>query len=243
MQIPKREKKTKKEILESIGACAKQYVPEWRYDPENPDAGSALVSLFADMMCENIRRFNLSLTGDLFSFFDEIHAKMLPAQPAEGFFTFTLPDGVEEAEAVPKGTRILADGETGPVVFETQEEVLVRPMELQKIYLSKPKEDGLYQVFDREREEMPSFFLFQNQGENLERHRIFFCFSGGLEIETQAEAKLALTLTGRGVEAAQWEQVIREGKKIRFSYGTAEGYRDCLPVRSVLNTEIGRAHV
>ncbi|MCI8834178.1 MAG: hypothetical protein HFH24_02190 [Ruminococcus sp.] len=237
MQIPKREKKTKKEILESIGACAKQYVPEWRYDPENPDAGSALVSLFADMMCENIRRFNLSLTGDLFSFFDEIHAKMLPAQPAEGFFTFTLPDGVEEAEAVPKGTRILADGETGPVVFETQEEVLVRPMELQKIYLSKPKEDGLYQVFDREREEMPSFFLFQNQGENLERHRIFFCFSGGLEIETQAEAKLALTLTGRGVEAAQWEQVIREGKKIRFSYGTAEGYRDCLPVRSVLNTE------
>ena len=70
MQIPKREKKTKKEILESIGACAKQYVPEWRYDPENPDAGSALVSLFADMMCENIRRFNLSLTGDLFSFFD-----------------------------------------------------------------------------------------------------------------------------------------------------------------------------
>ena len=70
MHIPKKERWTREEIIEYMKTCAKQYVPEWRYDTKNPDAGTALASLFADMMCDTVKRFNLTVAGDMLSFFD-----------------------------------------------------------------------------------------------------------------------------------------------------------------------------
>lgn len=222
MHIPKREKRTREDFIAYMKECAKQYVPEWRYDQEHPDAGTALVSLFADMAEDTVNRFNLSAMGDMLAFFQELHAKLLPARPAEGFVTFGLPEGFEGTQEVPKGTKLLAPDQEEPVLFETWEEVLVRRMDLKKIYLSNPLEDGIYQVFDGETEEKPSFFLFQNKGRNLQRHRILFCFLRGLEISTQAEAVLSFQLSGAG---EQWQQAAEEGKGIRFSYGTAKGFR------------------
>lgn len=224
MHIPQRDQRTREEILEYMKKCARQYVPEWRYDESDPDAGTALVSLFADMACENIRRFNLSAAGDLFSFFDEVGAGLLPAAPAEGFITFKLPDGVESAEEVPLHTRLLAETDQGPLVFETQEEVLVRQMNLAEIYLANPREDAIYQLFDQTVDEIPSFFLFRNGEKNLQQHRICFCFERGLDIRTSAEAALSFQMTGQGMKTEDWEKAVHDRKKIRFSYGTEEGY-------------------
>ena len=224
MHIPQRDSRTRQDILEYIKKCARQYVPEWRYDESDPDAGTALASLFADMACENIRRFNLTAAGDLFSFFDEVNARLLPACPAEGFITFELPDGVESAEEVPLQTRLLAETDQGPLVFETQEEVLVRRMDLTKIYLSNPKEDAIYQLFDNTEDGIPSFFLFRNGEDNLQRHKICFCFEKGLDIRTSAEAELSFQMAGQGMSSGDWEEAVQDPKKIRFSYGTAEGY-------------------
>ena len=68
MDIPQMEKMSKEDIIGYMRSCAKQYVPEWRYDEEKPDAGTALVSIFADMMYDNIKKFNMSVAGGLFSF-------------------------------------------------------------------------------------------------------------------------------------------------------------------------------
>lgn len=229
MQIPKREKRTREDIIAYMRECAKQYVPEWRYDAKHPDAGTALVSLFADMTEDTMKRFNLSAAGDMAAFFQELHAKLLPARPAEGFVTFGLPEGFAGAEEVPQGTKLLAQTQEEPVLFETQEDVLVRQMDLEKIYLSNPWEDGIYQVFDKDTEEKPSFFLFQNKGRNLQRHRILFCFSRGLEIRTRARAEFSVRLSGPGPEAEEWQRAVEEGTGIRFSYGTAGGFRPLIP--------------
>ena len=93
MNIPQIEKMSKEDIISYMRKCAKQYVPEWRYDEEQPDAGTALISIFADMMYDNIKKFNMSAAGDLFSFFDGVNARLLPASPAEGFVAFGLPEG------------------------------------------------------------------------------------------------------------------------------------------------------
>lgn len=226
MDIPIRDRRTKEDIIAYMNMCAKQYVPEWRYDREHPDAGTALVSLFADMMYDNIKRFNQSVAMDILSFFDEVNAKLLPARPAEGFITFALPIGLESEEEVPRGTRLLAETPEEQLVFETQEEVLVRQMNIGKIYLSNPYEDSIYQIFDRETEELPSFFLFRNGEENLQQHSLFFCFDKGLEIRTIADAKLDLQLEIRTMEGRGPETLLTDSSVIRFSYGTAEGYRE-----------------
>ena len=133
MDIPQMEKITKKDIIDHMRKCARQYVPEWRYDEEQPDAGTALVSIFADMMYDNIKKFNMSVAGDLFSFFDGVNAKLLPASPAEGFAVFGFPEGLISQAEVPAGTRLLADTEEEQLVFETQEEVLGRQLSAEVI--------------------------------------------------------------------------------------------------------------
>ena len=146
MQVPKLEKMTKEDIVKYMQKCAKQYVPEWRYDKENPDAGTALVSLFSDMLYDNIERLNQSVLGDMLSFFDEMNAKLLPAKPAEGFITFELPGDLESEAEVPRGTKLISDIEQEQMIFETQDDVLVRQMDMSRIYLSVPEEDGIYQI-------------------------------------------------------------------------------------------------
>ena len=37
MDIPQMEKMSKEDIIGYMRNCAKQYVPEWRYDEEQPD--------------------------------------------------------------------------------------------------------------------------------------------------------------------------------------------------------------
>lgn len=240
MDIPMRDRRTKEDIIEYMNTCAKQYVPEWRYDQEHPDAGTALVSLFADMMYDNIRRFNQSVAMDMFSFFDEVNAKMLPARPAEGFITFALPADLESEDEVPAGTRLLAETPEGQLIFETREEVLVRQMDIGKIYLSNPYADAIYQIYDREKEAMPSFFLFRSGEKNLQQHTVYFCFDRGLEIRTIADARLTLCLESRAMEGGGSEALLMDPSVIRFSYGTAEGYREFSGAEALQETKPAR---
>lgn len=225
MNIPQMEKMSKEDIIDYMRNCAKQYVPEWRYDKKQPDAGTALVSIFADMMYDNIKKFNMSVAGDLFSFFDGINAKLLPASPAEGFVTFGLPEGLLSEAEVPVGTRLLAEGEEEQLVFETQEEVLVRPLDIQKIFLAAPKEDAIYEVFDPKKDSVPSFFVFQDGTENLQRHLLAFCFGQELKIASPADARLSLVLEGRGTDSGLAEALC-DPSRIRFYYSAGEEFEN-----------------
>ena len=226
MEIPQMEKMSREDIIGYIRKCAKQYVPEWRYDEEQPDAGTALVSIFADMMYDNIKKFNMSVAGDLFSFFDGVKAKLLPASPAEGFVAFDLPEGLLSEAEVSSGTRLLAESEEGQLVFEVQEEVLVRPMDIQNIFLANPKEDAIYELFDQRKDVVPSFFLFQDGKVNLQQHLLFFCFEKGLEITNYANARLYLGTTGRGADDENFRNALCDSSRIRFFYGAGQEFRE-----------------
>ncbi len=228
MNIPQMEKMSREDIIDYMRKCAKQYVPEWRYDKKQPDVGTALVSIFADMMYDNIKKFNMSVAGDLFSFFDGINAKLLPASPAEGFVVFGLPEGfVSEAE-VPSGTRLLADGDKEQLVFETQEEVLVCPLDIHKIFLAAPREDAIYELFDPQKDGNPSFFLFQDRAENLQRHLLVFCFGQELKIASHADARLSFVMEGIAGGGADPDlaEALCDSSRVRFYYGAGEEFRD-----------------
>ena len=175
-------------------------------------------------MHDNIKKFNMSVAGDLFSFFDGVNAKLYPASPAEGFVVFALPEGyVGEAE-VPRQTRLLAQGPDGQLVFETQEEVLVKTMELEHIFLAKPKEDTIYELYSKKRDSAPSFFLFQDGEENLQQHLLYFCFGRELEITSHADARLSFVPEGRSSEIEGLREAFLDSGRIRFFYGTGEEF-------------------
>lgn len=224
MDIPQMEKMSKEDIIGYMRKCAKQYVPEWRYDEEQPDAGTALVSIFADMMYDNIKKFNMSVAGDLFSFFDGVNARLYPASPAEGFVVFALPEGYLGEAEVPRQTRLLAQGTDGQLVFETQEEVLVKTMELERIFLTKPKEDKIFELYSKKRDPAPSFFLFRDGEEDLQQHLLYFCFGRQLEITSHADARLSFVPEGRSAETEGLREAFLDPERIRFFYGTGEGF-------------------
>lgn len=226
MDIPQMEKMTKEDIIDYMKQCAKQYVPEWRYDEQQPDAGTALVSIFADMMYDNIKKFNMSVTGDLFSFFDGVNANLFPASPAEGFVVFGMPEGVSSEAEVERGTRLLAETEEEQLVFETQEEVLVRPLDIRRIFLANPDKDAIYDLFDSRREPAPSFFMFEDGAENLQRHQLFFCFGEKLAVSSYADARLFFTVAGRSVKEETLRKVLCDNSRIRFFYGGGQDYKE-----------------
>ncbi len=225
MDIPQMEKMTREDIINYMKQCAKQYVPEWRYDERQPDAGTALASIFADMMYDNIKKFNMSAAGDLFSFFDGVNAKLCPASPAEGFVVFGMPEGLSSVAEVARGTRLLAQAEDEQIVFETQEEVLVRPMDIRRIFLANPEKDAIFDLFDSRREEAPSFFVFEDGVKNLQRHLLFFCFGEELEVRSYANARLSLAVAGRGADADSLKKAFGDQTRIRFFYGSGQDYR------------------
>ncbi len=226
MDIPQMEKMSEEDIIAYMKKCARQYVPEWRYDERQPDAGTALASIFADMMYDNIKKFNMSVAGDLFSFFDGVHAKLCPASPSEGFVVFGLPEGILSEAEVPRGTQLLAQTQEEQLVFETQEEVLVRPMEIQRMFLADPAKDAVYELFDRRRELTPSFFLFGNGEGNLQRHLLFLCFGQELSVASYANARLSFASAGGSADDKRLKEAFCDPARVRFCYGSGQEYKD-----------------
>ena len=58
MTIPKLDGRSVKDLLREIQKKSEFYTPEWRYDPEDMDAGGALARIFAEMFYETIDRYN-----------------------------------------------------------------------------------------------------------------------------------------------------------------------------------------
>lgn len=68
MKIPDIDKRTKQDILEKLHSLSESYTPEWRFDLENPDVGSALAIIYGEMFSKTIRLFNQSAEKNQLSF-------------------------------------------------------------------------------------------------------------------------------------------------------------------------------
>ena len=53
-----------KAILEEIRRRARSYTPQWRFDPDDMDAGGALATLFSRMFAQTVDRYNRVLYKD-----------------------------------------------------------------------------------------------------------------------------------------------------------------------------------
>lgn len=48
---------TKEDLIHSIKELSESYTPHWSFDPENPDIGTTLGMIFADMQEDTLRRY------------------------------------------------------------------------------------------------------------------------------------------------------------------------------------------
>lgn len=124
--VPELDKRMREDVLEQIRALADSYTPEWRFNRTQPDLGSALALLYAEMMEETIACYNGMLERNRAAFFNALGAEQREAQKAEGVMTFGLTKPDMPEAVVPEGIGIAADGgREGPIAFELLEDVYV----------------------------------------------------------------------------------------------------------------------
>lgn len=238
MGIPEIDRRRKEDILRAIAANGASYTPEWRFDREDPDLGTALALIYSELFTQTLKRFNRVAEKNMAAFFSSMDARLLPALPAEGFARFGLAGIVEEGVEVRSGTPLLADGgnETGSVVFETIDDVFVTPAEPAQIFTVCGGADAIVCNYDVQRAGEEPFYLFDLKGSNLQRHTLYLTHEAILNVSAGAQLEVELTpghqrelprLVGEALtDPARviWEYSYGESWQ-PFSYTTLEGNR------------------
>ncbi len=172
MNAPKIDPRGRQDIVEQIREYARTYAPEWRLDTDNPDAGSALALIFAEMFEETVQRFNRLPDKHFFAFLNTLGGGRMPAVPAEGFARFAMINGVSQGTYIEAGERLIAQGEGGAqaLMWKTAADIALTPAQLMEVYLVEPEEDRVTRVFDME--SPAPFDVFRHAGANLQKRSL-----------------------------------------------------------------------
>ncbi|WP_322924048.1 putative baseplate assembly protein [Paenibacillus campi] len=134
------------DMMQEMSALVPYYTPEWRFTPDDPDAGTALFYIVADMLLENWRRLNQAPLNNYLSFLSLIGVEPMPARAATTALTFRLSEGATRPVLIPAGTPVSAATATGEIVFETKAALLVTPARITDLYIADGRTDQLIQL-------------------------------------------------------------------------------------------------
>lgn len=243
MQPPRYFNQTLSTLIERMRDMAPYYTPEWRFTPDDPDPGTALFLIFADMYLDNARRLNRVPMKNFIAFLNMLDVSQLSARPAAGYVTFRLNDGTKEPVMVKKATQLAAKATDGgkDILYETDSTVLLTNANLVDAFQVSATQDVIEHIGDRlpigrlDVDNPVKLFEFQ-PGSNLQEHCFylghddFFLIRGAAVIEVDLYHSLArykqVTYGGRlaNLSAVQWQ------------YGTADGWQDFDEVSAVGNS-------
>lgn len=216
----------KDEIMELIQKRAKSYVPEWRFDAEFPDIGTALAMVYGDMFFGTAGRFSQIFLKNRIAFLNELDAGLLPARPAKGYVSFGLVNDEVEGVELPAGTVVnCREGdEEGDLHYRTQDDIYVSPASAVSIYFASDRKDFISRPYGGgEMEETP---LFDLAGSNLQEHILYFCHREALYIKEEGRICLSFFLRGGlGVPDRVLERLADPGRA-RFSYYSEKGWEE-----------------
>ncbi|NER93776.1 MAG: putative baseplate assembly protein [Symploca sp. SIO1B1] len=143
IQPPKIDKRTYEDLVEQTRKLAEDFTKYtdikngWK-PSDKPDAGMALIRIFARMAISISDRLNKVPEKNFLAFLNLIGAQRLPPQPARVPLTFTLTPGSPSYAVVPAGTQVSAppdEGEDEEVIFETEQELVVSAAQLQAVFV------------------------------------------------------------------------------------------------------------
>ncbi len=138
------------DIENRIEELRKSYAPEWRFDRNNPDAGTVIAQIFARQTEENNRLMSQMPERYHMEFVNMLDATLRPAQPAASMVIFNYEGGTMIGSQVPKGTRLSAESdstESGFVIYETDRNIYVTDSRIQAVFLTDGEDGTLAPVY------------------------------------------------------------------------------------------------
>ena len=218
--VPECDARKYEDILKEIECLSEKYTPEWRFSPDNPDAGTALACVFARRMSETIERFNKMPLNHKRRFYNILGASALPAVPASGYVHFSLNRINECCSFIEKGFKLFSsviDEQGTRLVYETQQDALISSANIKEVIYADRNTDLLCFRNSSEENFEPSYCLNCNKRLLSFRHDLLNCVNENcrlyMTISGSASSKWADKLSNSLY--AEFSQVF-EGKKRRI---------------------------
>jgi hypothetical protein len=132
-------------FMARLKEMAPHYTPEWRFSPEDPDAGTGLAYLTSEMLQDTVERLNQAPLNHFLAFLDLIQVKLQPPRPSLATVVFGLSEGAVNPVYLPAGLALTAPNPEGgePLVFETEKTLLATPAKLQEWINVLPAKDRI----------------------------------------------------------------------------------------------------
>ncbi len=143
IEAPKIDPRTATEVEAQVRALIKQYLPDWNGSDSDPLA-SSLIAIFGRYSEIIIQRLNEVPRKNFLAFLDLLGASLQPPQPARVPLTFSLAAGSAADGVVLAGTQVAAppgEGETDPVIYETERELVVTAAQLDALFARDSAQD------------------------------------------------------------------------------------------------------
>lgn len=138
------------DIERLIEKYRKSYAPEWKFDRDNPDAGTVIAQIYARQVEENNRLMSQMPERYHLEFVNMLDSTLRPAQPAGSMVIFNMDTETLMGTQVKKGTRLTADSsdtESGFIIYETDRNIFVTEAQIKSVFLTDFERGTLSPVF------------------------------------------------------------------------------------------------
>jgi hypothetical protein len=224
--------RSQREIIDKIKEKAAGYTPEWRMDEDNPDIGTALALVYANLFAKTVNNFNKVPLKNKIAFFNHLGADLLPTIPSTGYVKFFLVNDEVPGVEVPMGTILSADTDDalGVVEFRTKNDLYVTPSQINVIYQANDNLDFINKIFDsRESEENVSdkgeeTVFFDFSGTNLQEHTLIFSHDDLLNLKQNAWIELCFYHRETRLVAEKILKQLISDDNANIQYFSEEGY-------------------
>jgi hypothetical protein len=193
-QPPPIDPRDRQDIIEQTTALATRYSGWQPRADGRPDAGQALIGIFARFAELVIQRVNQAPERNYLAFLNLIGTRPVPPVPARVPLTFSLAERSPADAVVPAGTQVAAaplDGQDDEVVFETETPLVVTRAQLRSVLVGDAANDRYADRTDQQGEPFDVFV-----GDQRVPHQLFIACDPVLTRPGRKDVTLVLTAEG-----------------------------------------------
>lgn len=164
--------RTREDFIGRIKELSASYVPEWKFDLDNPDPLSVIARIYANQTEENVKKLNMILHKYHIEFANMYGMSRKRAIPAKTICTLNAGGGSFQGVELKKGAQVIGETSEGDeLIFAFQHDISVIDAELTDVIAVSETEK---KAVAYEAEE--GFPLFACRGEKLGRQAVVMSF-------------------------------------------------------------------
>ncbi len=210
-------------LVDQIEEKAESYTPEWRFNRENPDAGTALAEIFAKMQARTIGQYNLLSEKYRRHFFTCLNTKLKQAQPSIGYVNFGLSGEDVAGSYIPNCTHLTLNVDDDQnILMETQEDLFVSSAKIVCAYESYDKKDTIVKLYDDCLKQ--PFSLFEFNRENLQSHVFYLSHHDVFRSSQSFTLELSFLNTAHQPADDVYLKWLADPNKVSISYSSQDGF-------------------